>query len=312
VNTILVVGVDTTVGANFAARLAEKQSVVGLSSVGGISIDGCDAQTFDPSNPSEAEAWLSDVRPEQVVYCGPESRSGWEPQTPLHLNAGSAAAAGRWAAAAHSAGAPFTMISSDAIFTGPWIFHDEDSLAVCRSPEATAIRDAEKLVRDACPTSLVVRTNAFGWSPTASSGWIEDLLSGIEERRMLDCDCIRHATPILATDLAEIVDRAWQEALTGVFHIAGAERISPMQFAQRLADQFDLPWLTLRREQTLVELPQGFGAGETSLQTKRIRKALCVAMPMLSEGLARLRDQRLGTDEAGSHSAQPAFAARVA
>jgi dTDP-4-dehydrorhamnose reductase len=203
------------------------------------------------------------------------------------------------------------MISSDAIFTVPWIFHDEESLAICRTPEATAVRDAEQLVRDACPAALVVRTNAFGWSPTAG-GWIEDLLAGIEERRMLDCDCIRHATPILATDLAEIVDRAWQEELTGVFHIAGAERISPMQFAQRLADQFDLPWLTLRREQTLVELPQGFGAGETSLQTKKIRKALCVAMPMLSEGLARLRDQRLGTDEADAHSARPVLAARVA
>lgn len=310
-NTILVVGVDTTVGANCAARFAEKQSVVGLSAVAGISIDGCDSQTFDPANPSEPEAWLSDVRPEHVLYCGPEARSGWDPETPQALNASTASAAERWAAAAHSMGIPFTMISSDAVFTGPWIFHDEDSLAVCRTPEATHIRDAEKLVRDACPEALIVRTNAFGWSPTGD-GWVENLLTSIETRRTVDCDCIRHATPILATDLAEIIDRAWQEELTGVFHIAGAERISPMQFAQRLADQFDLPWLALRREQTLVELPQGFGAGETSLQTKKIRKALCVAMPMLSEGLARLRDQRLGTDDADAGSEQPAFAARVA
>ncbi|MBL8849393.1 MAG: sugar nucleotide-binding protein [Planctomycetaceae bacterium] len=296
-NTSLVVGVDTTVGANCASRLADKRSVVGLSSNRGVSVDGCDTQLFDNENPSEAENWLSDVHPERVLYCGPAARSCWDPDTMNHMSAGFDAAAARWAAAAQAAGAEFTMISSDAVFTGPWIFHDEESLAVCRSTQATAIRDAEKQVREACPNSLIVRTNAFGWAPTAEGGWIERLLSTIENRRTVDCDCIRHATPILATDLAEILDRAWQEELTGVFHIAGAERVSPMQFAQRLADQFDLPWLSLRREQSLVELPQGFGVGETSLQTKKIRKALCVAMPMLTEGLARLHAQRYGEME---------------
>ena len=293
-NTILVVGVDTTVGANCASRLADKRSVVGLSSHRSVSVDGCDTQLFDNENPSEAESWLSDVRPARVLYCGPEARSCWDPETADHMTAGSVAAAARWASASQAAGAEFTMISSDAVFTGPWIFHDEESLAVCRSAQATAIREAEKQIREACPESLIVRTNAFGWSPTNDGGWIERLLSTVENRRTVDADCIRHATPILATDLAEIIDRAWQEELTGVFHIAGAERVSPMQFAQRLADQFDLPWLSLRREQSLVELPQGFGVGETSLQTKKIRKALCVAMPMLSEGLARLHTQRYG------------------
>jgi dTDP-4-dehydrorhamnose reductase len=41
----------------------------------------------------------------------------------------------------------------------------------------------------------------------------------------------------------------------------------------------------------LCEVPQGFGEGESSLQTKEIRKELCVAMPLLSEGLVRLREQ---------------------
>lgn len=311
-NTILVVGVDTTVGANCAARLSARQSVVGLTSRSGVAIDGCETHLFDRENAADAEAWLLDARPERVLYCGPESRSCWDPDTAGWLSAASVGAAGHWAAAAQAAGIPFTMVSSDAVFTGPWIFHDEDSLAVCRSPEATAIRDAEKQVRDACGEALIVRTNAFGWSPLAEGGWVEQLLGSIEDRRTLDADCIRHATPILATDLAEIIDRAWQEELTGVYHIAGAERVSPMQFAQRLADQFDLPWLTLRREQTLVELPQGFGAGETSLQTKKIRKALCVAMPMLSEGLRRLHAQRVGTEDGDRQTDSAPLTVRVA
>ena len=104
----------------------------------------------------------------------------------------------------------------------------------------------------------------------------------------------RHRAGALpAHERAEILDRAHQENLEGTFHVGGAERVSPLKFAQRLADQFDRPWLALRRETTLNEAAHGFGAGECSLQTKKIRKALCVAMPLLSEGLARLEAQHV-------------------
>lgn len=290
--TILVVGIDSTVGANLAAHLADRHAVVGLSCSSRISIDSCETDLCGTSADAPSRH-VDAARPDWIIYCGPEARSCWEQDAAERLNAASIETAAAWASAARKAECRFTMISSDAVFTGPWIFHDEESLAVCRSPEATTIRESEKAVRESCPEALIVRTNAFGWSPAGSGGWVEALLQRIESRRNVDCDCVHHATPILATDLADIIERAWQEGLSGVFHIAGAERVSPLQFAQRLADQFDLPWLNVRREQSLTERPEGFGAGETSLQTKKVRKALCVAMPMLSEGLARLQAQQI-------------------
>jgi dTDP-4-dehydrorhamnose reductase len=67
--------------------------------------------------------------------------------------------------------------------------------------------------------------------------------------------------------------------------------VNPLQFVQRLAERFDLPWLSIQRGEAPQERVEGFGLGECSLQTKRLRKALCVAMPMLSEGLDRLAAQ---------------------
>lgn len=291
-NKTLVVGIETVVGANIAAKLAEDQCVVGLAAARGVSIDGIE-QVHLPHNPDAIQQLIVDHAPDEVVYCGPESRSGWEPDCGDALSESTVEAAAMWAAAAKEAAAGFTLISSDAVFTGPWMFHDEESLALCQSRAAALIRETEKRVTQACPSALIVRTNAFGWSPLGERGWLESLMADIENHQVLDCDFIGHATPILATDLAFILCRAWDEGLRGVYHIAGAERISPLQFAQRLADHFELPWLTLRDEETLNEVRTGFGAGETSLQTKTIRKALCVAMPMLSEGLARLRAQQV-------------------
>jgi dTDP-4-dehydrorhamnose reductase len=292
VNTILVVGAESVTGANLAAHLADRYSIIGLSSAD-VRIDGCDIERLVDDEARDASRWLRSARPDWLVYCGPESSSGWDTETAGRLTDGGPSAAGCWAAAAHAAECPFTMVSSDAVFTGPWMFHDEESLSVCRTPEAARIREAEKAVREQCPAALIVRTNAFGWSVDGDGGWVESQLAAIESRCGLETDCIRHGTPLLATDLADILERARLEQLAGTYHVAGAERVSPTQFAQRLADQFDLPWLSVRREQSLLERANGFGAGETSLQTKKVRKALCVAMPMLSEGLARLRAQQL-------------------
>lgn len=199
--------------------------------------------------------------------------------------------AAAWAGACRARGARFTFISSDAVFTGPWMFHDEDGPGKCETAAAQCLRDAEQQVRELDPQALIVRTNAFGWSPLGEAGWIEQRLHELRTKRLADQDFVRHATPILATDLAGILVRAWSEGVTGICHIAGAERISPLRFVQRLAEQYELPWLSICRSDALQERATGFGAGECSLQTKRIRKAVCVAMPMISEGLARLMEQ---------------------
>jgi len=285
VDTILVVGIETVVGANFAAHFAEQHDVVGVSCGAPIRIEGC--RTV--SNTSSAADIVAQVRPAKVIYCGPESRSSWDPATDSTLQKSSDAAR-EWARASAAGKAAFAMISSDAVFTGPWIFHDEDSTSESASAAADSIRKTEACVAEANPAALLIRTNAFGWSPLAN-GWLEKTLQTIELRRTIDQDSFRHSTPILATDLADIVDRAFAEGLTGLHHVAGAERVSPHNFVQRLADQFDLPWLAVRREPTTLETA-GEGANETSLQTKKIRKALCVAMPMLTEGLDRLSAQR--------------------
>lgn len=283
---LLVVGVDTLVGANLAASLAGRYQVSTWSPVPGCEIPNCSAlPAEDP-----AAAVLEACRPDTIIHCGPAARSTWEPGASQDIRDELVQQTDEWAAAAAAHQIRFVMISSDAIFTGPWLFHDEQSHGVCSSYQSQVIRAAETQVLEHCPEALIFRTHAFGWSPDGN-GWIESLLQTIEASRFVQQDHIRHATPILATDLADILDRALQENLTGIHHVAGAERVSPLKFAQRLADQFDLPWLAVRKEASLCEIPAGFGEGECSLHTKKIRKALCVAMPLLSEGLQRLREQ---------------------
>ncbi len=286
--TLLIVGVDTVVGANLAAMWADRARVVGLTCGPQVHVAGCEISKCERSTADSVRKCLQQAQPTHVVFCGAAARSRWDAAA-KSFDADSAKA---WATGSSERGAHFTLISSDAVFTGPWMFHSEDSSTTCDSPEARAIRETEDRVRAACPKSLIVRTNVFGWSPTsANGGWLELLLTSLENNRAIEIDPISHASPILATDLADYLEAALEDELTGVFHIAGAERVSQHQFAERLASAFDLASPSSRVVRELSSRPSGFGRGETSLKTSRFRSEYECSMPLLSEGIGRLLEQ---------------------
>lgn len=295
VDSILVVGTDTVVGANLAAYWAD-----GGRAVAGLGRSAIDAE-FAPVALDEARRQLAAARPDAVVYCGAASDSAWsypaiDSAAESHLRI--------WARAARDAACRFTYLSSDAVFTGPWLFHAEDSEHHCPSLEASRLRSMEELVQRVVPEALIVRTNAFGWSPDGE-GWIESLLGDLDDDAA-SCDPIRHATPILATDLADVIARAHEEDLTGPLHVAGAERISHATFIRMLAEQFGLPAPAAEPTATLAAPASGFGRGETSLRTRRAKNTLNLAMPMAAEGLTRLHAQSV--DGFRDRLAEPAAA----
>ncbi len=286
---LLIVGVETVVGANLAASWSDRARVIGLSTGSEINISGCEMGTCERATADVVRKWLNQTQATHVVYCGVAARSSWETAP----KSADDPAAITWANGAAESGAHFTLISSDAIFSGPWMFHEENSKSLCASKEADSIRETEEAVSEACPKSLIVRTNAFGWNPLGSNGgWVETLLTSLENNDTADVDPISHATPILATDLADCLEAALEDDLIGTFHIAGSERVSPHQFALQLASAFELAAPQSRTVNELAARPLGFGRGETSLQTRRFRKEYDCSMPLLSEGIARLIEQQ--------------------
>jgi dTDP-4-dehydrorhamnose reductase len=314
VDKLLVAGIDTVLGANLATWLANRFEVVGLSWKGPISIAGCSTSTCDPESPEAAQHWIDMERPNWVVFCGAAAQSAWNLPVSAPMKPESVVIAGTWARAAAACGSELTMVSSDAVFTGPWMFHRENGNCFCESSQARILRLFENEVCQANPNTLLVRTNVFGFSPnSAEPGLVETVLNALRNYEPLALDCMRHATPILATDFAEILDRAYRQRLRGVQHLAGGERTNPFRFACLLADQFGLSMAKLSAIETPFEHRREFGTGESSLQTRRIRKALEMPLPLIREGLARLYEQHMSgfCDRFGS-SAMPDMALRAA
>ena len=97
-----------------------------------------------------------------------------------------------------------------------------------------------------------------------------------------------YATPILASDLADLLWPAYELRLSGLYHLAGAERTSAFRFVVELAAALGIekPWGSQR-----LSLPDSAWHEETSLNSRRARRVLERATPLLGEGLRRFAEQ---------------------
>jgi len=294
---LLIVGIDTVVGANLATHLSDKFHVFGLSGSEEIAIEGCETAMLPLADASTTRQAVALHRPDHVVLCQAAGDSSWHRAGASDFRT-AANATQHWIEATLAAEKRLTLISSDAVFTGPWMFHTESCDSFCPASEAQTLRALEEAALKNSSSALVVRTHAYGWSPQLDGGWIDSLLAALEGDQAPIFDCVAHATPILATDLADVLAAAWNAGLNGIYHVAGAERTNPHAFACALARVFDLAPPQAVSLAPTASPPTGYALGESSLHTRSIRKALGIGMPMVVEGLERLRAQH---DEGFDH-----------
>lgn len=263
VHRVLVVGTDRLAGAAIADRWSDRYEVVRVESSAAV----------------DCEQVVADANADVVVYCGPASEPSWSLRAAEALNAEAICEASTWAQAAGK----FVAITSDAVFSGPYMFHGEACDSACDSAEAAVLRGIESAVQEANETALVVRTHVFG-ATTNRDGLIESILEG--ERITIGGG--GHATPILGRDLADLLERAVVSDASGILHIGGGERVSAAAFAERLRESFDLP----RRPLTVIigDHETGFASGDRALTCSVARNELGLSMPLLTESFSRLRD----------------------
>jgi dTDP-4-dehydrorhamnose reductase len=285
----LVIGVDGIVGSNVALALSDRFAVLGLSACGdGTPGSGAFAirRTRDLR---QLAATVESESPQWILYCGPLARNSWDlaEQTPDPER--EVETCRTLARLAGQLGSRLTLVISDAACGGPWMFCDETEPPGGTDPIAIAAEQI-RLAVESLP-ALVVRTHAYGWSPGAArAGWAERVWEALATGESCPTPGDRYASPILATDLAELLVRAHQLGLTGLYHFAGAERASAYHFVGQLAAACGF-----RNGQPSTQRPPGDGSTdvpmETSLDTRRARRDLAVPMPMLREGLERFAAQ---------------------
>ncbi|HEX3727773.1 MAG TPA: sugar nucleotide-binding protein [Pirellulales bacterium] len=282
---LLITGIDRLIGANLALVLADRFDVLGLYDRLAVESD-CFRSLPDESGQVRWAQLVGDFRPQWMIHCGSSSAASWDTRGEASAADRETQRLGALTELAASLGARLTVITSDVVLAGPRMFHDESSAATSPAPRAVAVRRVETTL--AGTPALVVRTHAYGWSPTgAAPGFAEEAFRALDRGQAFEAPSSRHATPILATDLANLLVRAYELRLHGLFHLAGAERTSAYRFARELGSACGIGF----RSEGLSCTAEPAWPDETSLSSKRARRALEMATPLLREGLERFAEQ---------------------
>jgi dTDP-4-dehydrorhamnose reductase len=265
VEKLFIVGIDTLAGSNLAATLASRCEIDGAKS---------SATKHDP-HAAAALAPIAACQPDWIAYCGPASHSSWDG---VDENTDWTAEKSRLraiATAAKNCDAPLAYLSTDAIVDGPQIFSREVH-ATSNAVDAVAIVELERMLVES--GALVIRTHLFGWSAENES-FVERLHSSINDGLAIHACGSSYASPMLASDFAELLWVAHRKQLRGLFHLAGAERISQRQFASKFSG--------LNPTAHHCDHP----ARETSLDSRVIQRELQTPLPLLREAIDRFCEQ---------------------
>lgn len=224
-------------------------------------------------------------RPTAIIHCAAMSRSPAcqaDPQGAQRVNVQATKNLAQLASEI-----PFIHFSTDLVFDGKRGNYKEED-----SPNPLGVYAETKLQAEqavlANPKHTVLRTSLnAGRSATGDRSFVEDMELQWRQGRVLNLFKDEFRCPIPAEQTARAACLLLQQRATGIYHVAGAERLSRYQIGLLVAEMLGIP-STLIRGGTLMDYCGAPRAADTSLSSTKFETLANFALPRFSDWV---RDQ---------------------
>ena len=234
---VLVTGASGLLGANLCLYLAGRHQVMAASAHHPLVHQNVTPLLNDLRDRDHGFRLVHEARPEAVIHCAALTdvdRCEREPELARLLNYTASRAIAR---ASAECGARLIHISTDMVFDGSEPAKTESSPTRPLNTYGTTKLHAEGAVLEECPEALVVRTNIYGWNALPKLSLAEWALARLRSGQSTPGFSDVYFSPILVNDLAAELEKLLTSGLTGVVHVAGADRVSKYEFVKMIARQ---------------------------------------------------------------------------
>lgn len=286
---ILLTGASGLLGANLVLEASRRHEVVAVCYQHRIWREGVDVIQADLSHPGVAAEVIASRRPQWVVHCAAATdvdACEASPGMACRLNRDMAREV---AEAARSVRARLVHISTDAVFDGKRGGYRESDAARPINAYGKSKLEGERAVAAAHPEALIVRTNFFGWNAQAKRSLAEWFLDRLERGEACPGFVDVWVSPILVSDVGELLLKMMTAGLRGVYHVAGGQCLSKYDFGRMVARVFGLD-PDLVRPARVAEA--GLGAPRPArlcLDGSKVERELAIRLPGVVEGIERMK-----------------------
>lgn len=134
------------------------------------------------------------------------------------------------------------FLSTDAFFNlQNRKFANESETPVPISEYGNSKLQAEKIIQQTNSSAIIVRTNIYGWRPLSDRfSLAEWMLDAFINKKPITLVGDIYYTPIFTKTLSQAIHCLMEQNESGIFHIAGTENISKLEFGYKLAKVFGL------------------------------------------------------------------------
>jgi dTDP-4-dehydrorhamnose reductase len=280
--SILITGGAGLLAVNWAGAVKHRYAVTLGLHARRIHMDGVTCRAVQLDSIDKIAAAIRAIDAEIVIHSAAMTSVDACETAPESAHHANVEIARNVARACKAEGAKLVHISTDHVFDGRGSMMDEHASVQPINIYAKTKAAAEEAVLDACPDSIVARTNFFGWGPPYRKSFSDTIIETLREGREIGLFSDAYFTPILMDVLIEATHALIEKRSQGIFHIAGDERLSKFDFGLCIARAFDLDtslikptYLATRRD--LVPRPL-----DLSLSNKKMRNILNSKLPELS------------------------------
>jgi len=290
----LVTGASGLLGINFALRVADDNRHSVVAAVHADRLAGMSLETIpcDLSRRGQTAALLEQTRPDVVLHTAANANVDAcerDPQGAQWMNAG---LPGELAAETARRGIYLMHISTDAVFDGQRGDYLETDAPNPINVYARTKLAGEQAVSAAHPDALIARVNFFGWSRSGKRSLAEwfynNLSAGMPMRGFTDV----FFCPLLVTDLADVLLRAAERHLSGVFHAVGPQAMSKYDFGCRIAQAFGMDSGLIAPVSVQDGGLQAARSPKLTLNIDKLAAALGGLPPAPDNGIRRFAEQR--------------------
>jgi len=288
---VLITGASGLLGRKLAKALSEGYEVIATDKTHPAYPDSVRMDIVDES---EVTRVLSRARPELVVHAAAETDvDKCEINRDLAWSV-NAKGTRNIASACGKISVKLVYVSTDYVFDGEkGLYNERDQPNPVNYYGVTKL-EGERFVTELCEDYIIVRTSVlYGWHPDRLNfaTWVIDSLKSGKRISVVED---HYNSPTLADNLAEVVLKIVEMGATGVYHIAGSERISRYDFARKTAEVFGLDRslvTPMKMEDLKVWVAKR--PRDSSLSVDKAKHELNVSLLDVREGLQEMRRTRI-------------------
>ena len=287
---LFITGISGLLGLNLALQARERFQISGCYYAHPIVLDGIQALKADIASTDVLDRALRKIRPDVILHTAGLTNVEECEANPVLAQRLNVEAVQHVAKIADTLRARLIHISTDHLYDGAEPWKKETDIPDPLNVYARTKWEAEQVVLKVCPDAMIIRTNFFGWGTSIRVSFSDWILNALAENRELTMFNDVFFTPILINDLVDKMIDLMVRKATGIFHVAGGERLSKYAFAIELAQVFNYSKDKIR--QISVE---GFPfrakrPKDMSLSSEKAGRYLGMRMPAVKDALNRLKE----------------------